>query len=172
MISQPETAQIIQFADARPKLAKGERPKISGLHAPIVRDEEGLTETAKNSRLRDARHDAWRAADAVMDYWHMAMKWDSAISRVQNCGAPEGALHPVRDPKDYWGLVEKYRIAWCRMMMMTPAPDMRSVTWKHAQLKRGRMRYTGMPTERIEQLIADDVEFLKSHPTRRKDLQQ
>ncbi len=32
-----ETAQIIQFAAVRPKLAKGERPKISGLHSPIVR---------------------------------------------------------------------------------------------------------------------------------------
>jgi hypothetical protein len=68
--------EIIQLSAARPKLAKGERPKISGLHAPITRDDEGLTETAKNSRLRSDRLDAWREAGAVMRYWHICMKME------------------------------------------------------------------------------------------------
>jgi hypothetical protein len=93
-----ETAEIIQFAAIRPKLAKGGRPKISGLHAPIIRDNEGLTETAKNARLRSDRLDVWRKADSVMCYWLASMKMDTAVSLVQNCNAPEGNLHPVRDP--------------------------------------------------------------------------
>jgi hypothetical protein len=101
-----------------------------------------------------------------MDYWHICMKMDSAISRVQHCEAPEGKLHPTREPRDYWTLVEKYRLAWCHLML-TPAPDMRSVTWKRAQLKAENQKYTGLTAERIEQAIAEDVEFLKSHPTRR-----
>jgi hypothetical protein len=106
-----------------------------------------------------------------MDYWHASMKMDTAISRVQNCDAPEGNLHPVREPKDYWRLVANYRIAWARLMF-TPAPDMLSVTWKRGQLKAGHHKHTDLTTERIERAIADDIAFLKAHPTRRKDLQQ
>jgi hypothetical protein len=165
------TCEIIQLSDARPKLAKGQRPKISGLHSPIARDGEGLTETAKNARLRSDRMDAWREADAIMDYWLISMKMDSAISHVQRFDTPEGKMHPVREPKDHGTLIERYRLAWCHLML-TPAPDMRSVTWKQAELKAENYKYTGLPPERIEQAIADDIAFLKSHPTRRKDLQQ
>jgi hypothetical protein len=51
-----------------PEACQGKRPQIAGLHAPIVRDGDGLTETANNSRLRRARYDDWREADAIMDY--------------------------------------------------------------------------------------------------------
>jgi hypothetical protein len=101
-----------------------------------------------------------------MEYWHVSMKMDGAISRVQNFGTPEGELHPIRDPKDYWTLVAKWRQAWARLMF-TPAPDMLSVTWKRAQLKAGNHKHTDLKTERIERAIADDVEFLKTHPSRR-----
>jgi hypothetical protein len=56
--------------------------------------------------------------------------------------------------------------------MLTPAPDMQSVAWKRAQLKAENHKHTDLTTERIERSIADDVEFLKSHPTRRRDVQQ
>jgi hypothetical protein len=94
------------------------------------------------------------------------MKMDSAVSRVQRHGTPEGELHPIREPKDYWKLVANYRKAWARLML-TPAPDMLSVTWKRAQLKAGRHKYTDLKSERIERAIADDLEFLKAHPSRR-----
>ena len=155
-----------KLSNARPKLAKGERPKISGLNPPIVRDGEGLTETAKNSRLRGDRRDVWLEADAVIDYWHLSMKMDSVISRVQRHGTPEGDLHPTHDPKNHWRLVAKYREAWAHLML-TPAPDAKAVVWKRAQLKAGRHKYTDLTTERIERAIADDVEFLRAHPTRR-----
>jgi hypothetical protein len=170
-LHHPETAQIIQFSDARPKLAKGERPKIAGLYSPIVRDGEGLTVTCRNLRLRSDRNDAWRKANAVMDYWLAVMKMEAAISYVQRFDTPEGNMHPVREPEDHGKNVNAYRLAWC-FLMLTPAPNNREVKWKRAQLEAENYKYTGLPRERIEQAIADDVEFLKSHPTRRKDLKQ
>jgi len=124
-----ETAEIIQLFAARPKLGK----KIGTRSAPIPAPqcEEGVSDTCKNQRLRGDRRDVWREADAVMDYWYVSMKMDGVISRVQRHGTPEGELHPTRNPKDYWQLVVKYRQAWARLML-TPAPDMQSVTWKRA----------------------------------------
>jgi hypothetical protein len=167
-----ETAQIIQFAAIRSKLGKkispssepvSDRPRTA---AGYFRNED-VSDTCQNQRLRSNRRDVWREADAVMEYWHVSMKMDSAISRVQNFGTPEGDLHPTRNPKDYWTLVEKWRKAWARLML-TPAPDMLSVRWKRAQLKARNHKHTDLKTERIEQAIADDVEFLKAHPTRRR----
>jgi hypothetical protein len=168
MISQPETAQIIQFSDARGKLAKntGLRPAMA---SDRPRNEDGVTETCKNNHLRQVRNLKWRNADAVMNYWNISMKMDTAVSHVQNCNAPEGNLHPVREPKDYWTLVAKWREAWARLML-TPAPNAREIKWKRAQLKAENHKYTGLTAERIEQAIADDVEFLKAHPTRLRDL--
>jgi hypothetical protein len=165
------TCEIIQLSAARPKLAKGARPKISGLYSPIVRDGEGLTETARNSRLRSDRNDVWREAEAVVEYWHIAMKMHNVIQRVQVHGLPEGELHDKVDHVEYHPLVTKWREAWSRLIL-TPAPDMRCVTWKETQLKSRNQRCAGLPLARIERAIADDVEFLKAHPTRRKDLQQ
>ena len=173
MISQPESAQIIQFAAVRPKLAKGQRPKAGPVvqGPPAPRDEEGLTVTCKNLRLRSDRNDAWRRANAIMDYWLAVMKMEAAISYVQKFDTPEGKMHPVREPEDHGKNVNAYRLAWC-FLMLTPAPNNREVKWKQAQLEAENYNYTGLPPERIEQAIADDIAFLKAHPTRRKDLQQ
>jgi len=165
-----ETAQIIQFADAqRPKR------KFHGSSmlpcAPAPRDEEGLTETAKNLRLRQARYEAWREADALREYWRASQKMHDAVYRVQNQGLIEGNSHPVIDPKDRWTIVAKWRAAIVRQLL-TPAPTMREIVWKRAVFKHSDHTHIGVNPERIEQAIADDVEFLKSHPTRRKDLQQ
>jgi hypothetical protein len=120
-----ETAQIIQFSAARPKLGK----KTGSSSEPVsaAQCDGDISKTCKNHRLRQQRRDNWREADAVMDYWHVSMKMDGAISRVQHHGTPEGELHPIRIPTDYWTRVEKYRKAWARLML-TPAPDMQSVT--------------------------------------------
>ena len=174
-MSNIETAEIIQFAAIRPKLAKGERPKPKSGFAETLsslpRDEQGLTETARNSRLRSDRLDAWREVEAVMDYWHVAMKMHNVIQRVQVHGLPEGELHDKVDHAEYHPLVTKWREAWARLII-TPAPDMRCVTWKQTKLKSRNQRCAGLSLARIEQAIADDIAFLKSHPTRRRDLQQ
>jgi hypothetical protein len=120
-----------------PRCARLERVTDAGNERGAIRENvpAWIRQTCDNLQrsLSRAVPPLWRDADAVMDYWHASMKMDTAISRVQNCDAPEGNLHPTRDPKDYW-TVEKYRIAWARMML-TPAPDMQSVAWKRAQLK-------------------------------------
>ena len=168
-MSNIETAEIIQFADARTRVGKKPASKVPQLRE-LPRNEDGITDTCINQRLWGDRRDVWRAADAVMDYWHAVMKMDTAISRVQNCDTPEGNLHPIREPKNYWGLVANYRIAWARLML-TPAPDMLCVTWKRAELKAEKHKHTDLKTERIERAIDDDVEFLRTHPTRRSGKQ-
>ena len=165
------SSEIIQLSAFRPKF--GVKSRNAALPTSSDRPctaagyflKEPATDTAKNQRLRGDRRDVWREADAVMKYWHLSMKMDGVISCVQRHGTPEGDLHPTRDPKDYWKLVVKYRQAWARLML-TPAPDMRSVTWKRAELKAENHKPTDLKTERIERAIADDVEFLKEHPTR------
>jgi hypothetical protein len=96
---------------------------------------------------------------------------NDAIERVQNQGLVEGNSHPVRDPKDRWTIVAKWRAAIVRQLL-TPAPTMREITWKRAVFKHGDHKHIGVNPERIEQAIADDIAFLKAHPTRRRDLKQ
>ena len=40
------------------------------------------------------------------------------------------------------------------------------LNWKRDQIKGKKWKYNGMSAERIERAIADDIEFLRSHPTR------
>jgi hypothetical protein len=90
MISPPETAQIIQLFAPRQKLGKklylrvtvsDSRPKPAA-NLPEDQTSRGgsllayqqvkSSDTAENFRLRQERYDAWRQADAVMDYYHAA----------------------------------------------------------------------------------------------------
>jgi hypothetical protein len=100
-----------------------------------------------------------------MEYWHVSMKMNDAIARIQRHDSPEGKLQPAYKHEDHWNPLAEYREAWARLML-TPAPDMLSVTWKRPQLKPGYHKHTDLKPERIERAIADDVEFLRSHPTR------
>jgi hypothetical protein len=163
-----ESAQIIQFAAIRPKFGKQPSSQIPASNDEGKRDKpqgEEITDTGKNFRLRKQRHDRWLEADAIREYWRTSMKMDSAIFRVQNHGLPEGELHPEFNPQDHWRLLAKYREAFVRLML-TPAPDAQAVAWKRAALKAGKHKHTDLKTERIERAIADDVEFLRSHPVR------
>jgi len=165
------SSEIIQLSAFRPKFGVKSRNATLSTASDRPRTAAGYflkepaTDTCKNQRLRGDRRDVWREADAVMDYWYLSMKLDGVISRVQKHGRPEGELHPQYDPQEHWTILAKYRKAWARLML-TPAPDMRSVTWKRAQLNAGSHKHTDLTTVRIERAIADDVEFLKAHPTR------
>ena len=55
------SAEIIEFTTRHSKPAADNLP-----HKP----REPLTTTAKNERLRSARREAWRKAEALTDYWH------------------------------------------------------------------------------------------------------
>jgi hypothetical protein len=92
---------------------------------------------------------------------------NGAISSVQRHDLPEGNLHPQYEPGQYQALLSKYRAA-IMQQLLTPAPTSAEVTWKRTAFKHGDHEYTDVKPERIERAIADDVEFLKTHPTRRK----
>ena len=84
-----ETAEIIQFAAIRPKLGKNracaafepvsDRPRTAAGYYL----KEDVSDTCRNQRLRSDRRAVWREADAIMGYWHAAMKMDTAVSHVQ-----------------------------------------------------------------------------------------
>jgi hypothetical protein len=163
------STNIIQLFAARPKPGKkfpvrvmfsAERP------AAAYSRHEPATITAENFRLRKDRYDDWRQADAVMGYWLAAMRMHTAISCMQNFGAVEGDLYPIVEVEDHGTLVNKYRLAWCKLML-TPAPNTGYVRWKNMQLIAEKWKYTGLPPERIEQAIAADEEWLKAHPLRK-----
>jgi hypothetical protein len=128
--------------------------------------EENVSTTYKNWHLRQQRHVKWREADALREYWHASFQMVKAISRVQNNNMPEGDLHPQCNPQDHWTILAKYRAA-IMQQLLTPASTVAEVTWKRAAFKAGQHRHTDVKPERIERAIADYVEFLRTHPTRR-----
>jgi len=50
--------------------------------------------------------------------------------------------------------------------MLTPAPDIAAVAWKHVQL-RAEECLTDVKLERLQRAIDFDVEWLKAHPSRK-----
>jgi hypothetical protein len=50
--------------------------------------------------------------------------------------------------------------------LLTPAPTAREVEWKRAVFRHRDHEHTDIKPERIERAIADDVEFLRTHPVR------
>ena len=164
-----ETAQIFQFADARQKFGKKpasqpatDRPRTAAGYFL----KEDVSETCKNARLRSLRHDNWRKANTLREYWSASVKMMDAIERVQHHNMLEGNLHPEHKQADRWALIAKWRVAIVRQLL-TPAPTAAEITWKRAAFKAGDHHYTDVKPGQIERAIADDVEFLKAHPTRR-----
>jgi hypothetical protein len=125
------------------------------------------TETHQNLKARERRNDAWQAARAATDYWKARMRMHDAIYVVQDRGLPEGRLDPEHDHDERMHLVAYYRAAIARQFL-TPAPRLDAVEWKRKKLAAGEHKYTGLKPERIEFAIAQDLEFLALHPTRRQ----
>jgi len=100
---------------------------------------ESLSITAQNGRLRDRRHEVWRAAEAATRYWRLRIDFQSAVSWAQRMGTPEGRFHPS-DPeeRDRISMVQSWRAALVKQLL-TPAPDGASVKWKQAALARGEL---------------------------------
>jgi hypothetical protein len=124
------------------------------------------TETAKNSRIRIARRDAWWRAGRVTDYWRARMDWEYVLETAQRYGIADSASFPtVKD--DRIRLVDKWREAVVKQLL-TPAPDLAAITWKRAKLAGRDFSHLPTKAEHIERAIADDVAFLAAHPTRTK----
>jgi hypothetical protein len=128
-----------------------------------------LTTTCRNQRLRLSRRDTWWEASELTDYWHARLKWDSALSFAQSRDVADANSLPKCDegPGGRLVLVDLWRTALVSQML-TPAPDAGAVAWKRAQIRAENVRYEDVKSERIERVIADDVEFLRTHPTRRR----
>jgi hypothetical protein len=119
-----------------------------------LRQPAGLTMTAKNGRLRSARRDAWRKADATTNYWRALLDFTDAVSRAKD--------HNVKEAHTHTATSHEGRRALGRQLL-TPAPDVATVNWKRHQLSK---TYIGTKKELVEKAIADDITFLAAHPTR------
>jgi hypothetical protein len=165
-----ETAQIIQFSASRPKFGKQPLSQNPASNDEAKRDtpqcEENVSTTCKNQRIRQQRHARWREADVLREYFRASLEFGRAISGLQRHNLPEGDLHPQRDRDFDYAILAKYRAAIVQQLL-TPASTVAEITWKRAAFKAGQHRHTDEKPERIERAIADDVEFLKAHPTRR-----
>ena len=169
------SAEIIQFSTAArvsPKRGKAivmaagisRMSRVEQEELP-PRDEGELTVTCQNKRLRDTRHEAWREADAIREYWKARLEMESAIELAQRHGLPEGNNHSPHDPNERWTLLANWRQGIAQQLL-TPAPDTRAVAWKKAALAGGQHEITDVKTERVERAIAADLAFLAAHPVR------
>jgi hypothetical protein len=123
-----------------------------------------LTETAKNSRLRDARKTAWHEAETRVEYFHRRMEFECVVRRMQEMGLPEGNSHPA--PRDRSEAVRLWREALvCQFLL--PAPRNDCVAWKKARLAIGEIERAGMTRERAQNVIDGDIAFLAAHPTKK-----
>lgn len=131
-------------------------------------EDEEISVTCKNGRLRKRRRAAWRAANAAREYWRARWKLESAIAIAQSNGIAEGNNHPIRNcsSPERGETLGNYRAAIGKQLL-TPASDARDIAWKKAVLKANDHAYTDVTTERAERAIAEDAAWLDAHPTRR-----
>jgi hypothetical protein len=127
-----------------------------------------MPETARNGRLRQERHEDWRAAEAALRYWGARLDLHSAISYAQRMETPEGRSHPTVNEDERWSLVGKYREALVRQLL-TPAWDANSVKWKQDTFAKGQHKHADANPKKLERSIADDLAWLAAHPTRRSN---
>jgi hypothetical protein len=165
--------RLVGGSDVKPLFRRPEPPKdgrppktVQGSDS-LNSEDQPLTETAKNGRLREQRKEAWRKAEAATRYWQARRYFESAVSIAQMRDIPEGRFHPDVSLKDLH-LVDRWREALVKQLL-TPAPDLMSVTWKKAALAQGQYRYVGVSDQRIERAIAEDLAFLAAHPVRQKN---
>jgi hypothetical protein len=162
-----ETAEIIQFpilADrgGMESMYRRHRVKREARAREIGTVE--LTETAKNSRLRDARKTAWCEAETRLEYFHRRMEFEYVVGRMQEMGLPEGNSHPT--PGERGEMVRLWREALvCQFLL--PAPRNDCVAWKKARLAIGEIERAGMTRERAQNVIDGDIAFLAAHPTKK-----
>jgi hypothetical protein len=63
-----------------------------------ARDDGELSTTCKNSRLRQARNEAWDRAWRTTGYWRARLDWQSELQCAQKWGvADSGSFPPAAD---------------------------------------------------------------------------
>jgi hypothetical protein len=128
---------------------------------------QGMTITGRNSRLRLERKKAWRAADRLTRWWRARVDWQFALEVAQ--------MYDIGDSKTYASVVHGERFVLVDLwraaivtQILTPAPDLGAVAWKRTALKRGDHHHVAIPPEALHKAIAEDEQWLKDHPTRRR----
>jgi hypothetical protein len=123
--------------------------------------------TAINSDLRKERREDWRHADRVTGYWRARLDWNSALSSAQSWGIADSVKFPAADNNESrWKLVDTWREAVVKQLL-TASPDLAAINWKRAKLASRDFAHLPTKVERIERAIAEDMEWLAAHPTKR-----
>jgi hypothetical protein len=120
------------------------------------------TATGRNARLRSARWEVWRRADAITNYWHELLGFHHAVEYAKRLGLKEALAHVEFSEDARWPILCSYREALGKQLL-TPAPDVASVNWKRLKLRKAY----GVKKELVEKAIADDIAFLDAHPARK-----
>jgi hypothetical protein len=96
------------------------------------------------------------------------LKFNDVVEHAQRVEIPEGSYHLIGNPEDHVPMVRRWRETLARQLL-TPAPDAASVKWKQAMPATGEHEYTGVKSEHLKLVIANDLAFLAAHPVRRKN---
>ena len=156
---QPQPSKVATFV-ARALTPRQERRKGKPDLPPPA------TETAKNSRLRNGRRDAWWRAERHVAYWRARLDWSDQLRLAQEQKIGDSHSFPQAEGYELRpALVDKWREMVAKQLL-TPAPTLAAVTWKQAQLKGSGLRFAPVNKERVERAIADDMAFLAAHPAR------
>jgi hypothetical protein len=170
-----EQCRVIQFAaHARPAEKVGalaafrevRRAQDEAKVAQLTTFPQGLTITGRNLRLRLERKKAWREANRLTRWWRARLDWQIALELGQMYGTGDAVTYASAVHGERFVLVDLWRAAIVTQIL-TPAPDLGAVAWKRTALKRGDHHYVAVAPEALHKAIADDVQWLKDHPTRR-----
>jgi hypothetical protein len=159
------TAEIIDFTTTRHRTPAAPPIGLEDLIVDAPRETAGTpptTATAKNARLRSARWEIWRMANALTNYWDALLDFRDAVELAKRCGLKEARAHAEISAEERWSIVDSYRDALGKQLL-TPAPDVASVNWKRHRLSKCIIN---VKKELVEKAIADDIAFLDAHPAR------
>jgi hypothetical protein len=157
----PRADNVVAFADFNPN----RRKPIDGTGEI---EQEELSTTGKNSRLRQGRNKAWDMARHKTDYWRARLDWQFALEFAQGRGLGDSDSFPPAADEDRFLLVDAWREAVAHQLL-TPAPTLAAVAWKRAKLAGRGFSQLPISAARVKQVIADDEAFLAAHPVRQSN---
>ncbi len=170
------TCQVIDFSAAYAAKASARQAatptglvKLYALHERAglaLRRKMRDTPTARNLRLRAARRAEWWKAWHVTRYWRARCDWQMALESGQRWSVGDAKSFGDTDINERLALLALWRTALGNQML-TPAPSMEAVEWKRTRLRTRDLVYCPVKPETCEKAIAEDLEWLAAHPTRR-----
>lgn len=158
--SEVSASAVVQFSprSKTPPSRSTDFPKMASLTSVVS------TDISLNECLRKERSRRWHAASAKAEILRGQMDLHTHMLIGANYGLPEVLGYPPVDPTEYHRLLEKHQMARSDMLL-TPAPDMKSLLWKCKYFKRWGAPIGSAPGQ-IKKVIAADEAFLNAHPTR------